>query len=168
MLQNSFSVRAYVGLGSNLEQPVRQVQNALAALAIIPGTRVFAHSRLYRSLPQGPQDQPDFINAVAALDTNLSAPDLLHALQNIELQQGRIRSAEKWGPRTVDLDLLLYGSSTYRDNDLIVPHPHVHQRDFVLVPLLEITPEIEIPGLGKARELLKNCQTNGLICVNGC
>lgn len=166
MLQGSCAVRVYVGLGSNLEQPAQQIHNALAALAVIPSTRLVTHSRMYRSLPQGPREQPNFINAVAALDTELSALSLLHALQVIEQQQGRVRSAEKWGPRTLDLDMLLYGNSRYRDKDLVIPHPYAHQRDFVLVPLIEIAPEIEIPGQGKACELLKVCQTNGLIYLN--
>lgn len=158
-------VRAYIGLGSNLDQPAQQIRRAIAALGNFPHTQLVACSHLYRSAPLGPQDQPDFVNAVAALDTTLDVAALLRALQHVEQQQGRVRSGEQWGPRTLDLDIVLYGDLQLRGHELTVPHPQAHVRDFVLVPLLEIAPEIEIPGIGKVYDVIKTCPSNGLVSV---
>lgn len=158
---NSSLVRAYVGLGSNLNNPLAQIRSALAALDMIPATCCVAHSSLYRSKPLGSSDQPDYVNAVAALDTRLSAHDLLQELHALEAHHGRVRT-ERWGPRTLDLDLLLYGDQSYSSERLTVPHPGLPQRDFVLYPLHEIAPELDIPGAGSLRRLMEVCAPTGL------
>jgi 2-amino-4-hydroxy-6-hydroxymethyldihydropteridine diphosphokinase len=160
------AVRAYIGLGSNLADPVRQVQRAFDALEHIPGSRVAARSGLYRSRPLGPQDQPDFINAVAALDTELSPVELLRQLQSIELQHGRDRSTGRWGPRTLDLDLLSYADLVRAEPELRLPHPGAHERDFVLVPWCEIAPEAIIPGQGAVCELARRRASHDLVSVD--
>ncbi|KAF0192965.1 MAG: folK [Gammaproteobacteria bacterium] len=151
-------VHAYVGLGANLGNPVRQLLAALDALEHIPATRVIASSSLYRSRPMGDIGQPDFINAVAALATGLTPLELLEHLQRIEREQGRVRTVERWGPRRLDLDLLLYGDETIRSARLQVPHPGLCERDFVLCPLNEIAPHLEIAGLGTVADLLARCR----------
>lgn len=148
--------RAYVGLGSNQTDPIDQVRRALFELDQLPRTRRAAHSPLYRSAPVGPADQPDFINAVAALDTELDADALLSELQAIELAHGRVR-VRHWGPRTLDLDLLLYDDLRRNDPRLTLPHPHLHERVFVLRPLYTIAPDLHIPGHGSVAELLSTC-----------
>lgn len=153
---------AYIGLGSNLGGPVRQVQRALEALTRIPRTRPIGHSALYRSRPLGTIRQPDFVNAVAALDTRLAAPALLSYLHRIEREQGRVRSSVRWGPRTLDLDLLLFGDSQIQSRELILPHPGLHRRSFVLYPLHEIAPDLRIPGRGTLVELLRTVSRDGL------
>ncbi len=147
---------AFVGLGANLDDPRMQVSQALGELGAIAGTRVVKASSLYRSAPVGHGTQPDFINAVAELATGLSAHDLLAELQAIEARHGRRRSFAN-AARTLDLDLLLYGGETVRDQTLTLPHPRMHERAFVLLPLLEIAPAAVVPGHGPARELLENC-----------
>jgi len=142
----------YIGLGSNLENPRDQVQRALVELGQIPGTRVDCHSSLYLSAPLGPEDQPDYVNAVARLSTELQPLPLLDALQRIEQKHGRVRERH-WGPRTLDLDILLYGDHCIDLPRLLVPHPHMHQRGFVLKPLLEIAPDLCVPGRGPLVEL---------------
>jgi 2-amino-4-hydroxy-6-hydroxymethyldihydropteridine diphosphokinase len=144
---------AWIGLGSNLDDPRRQVLDALRELDEVDGISVRARSRLYMSDPMGPQDQPDFINAVAAVETRLAPLELLASLRSIEQRHAR-RRERHWGPRTLDLDLLLYGSETIEHPDLQVPHPGIAGRSFVLLPLREIAPGIEIPGRGKVEELL--------------
>jgi 2-amino-4-hydroxy-6-hydroxymethyldihydropteridine diphosphokinase len=148
-------VTAYIGLGSNLEQPRQQVTDALKALAGLPCCRLTAHSSLYRSRPVGPADQPDYINAVACLDTGLDAESLLDGLQALESRHGRLRDGERWGPRTLDLDLLLYADHRLDTPRLQVPHPRMAERAFVLIPLAEIAPHrLSIPGLGPLNTLL--------------
>jgi len=132
---------AYVGIGSNLEDPESQVNRAFDELANIRDTKLKGRSSLYRSAPVGHVDQPDFINAVAALDTNLSADELFSELKGIEERHGRKRSFAN-APRTLDLDLLLFGNATIRTECLLVPHPRMHERAFVLRPLLEIAPQL--------------------------
>jgi 2-amino-4-hydroxy-6-hydroxymethyldihydropteridine diphosphokinase len=132
----------------------------------IPLTRVIARSRLYRSKPLGPQDQPDFINAVAALDTELSPIELLHQLQRIEREHARDRAAARWGPRTLDLDLLNYADLICADPELLLPHPGAHERDFVLVPWCEIAADAVIPGQGRVCELARCCASHGLVSVD--
>lgn len=151
-------IRAYVGLGSNLNDPAQQVQAALAALNGIPETRCLRYSSLYRSAPLGQADQPDYINAVAMLNTRLSARQLLTELQAIERIHGRVRGAERWGPRTLDLDLLLYGDIRLESEELTVPHPRLAERSFVLYPLCEIAPDLEIPEFGGLRQLMAACR----------
>jgi 2-amino-4-hydroxy-6-hydroxymethyldihydropteridine diphosphokinase len=143
------AVRAYVGIGANLGDPAAQVRRAIDALGALPGTRLAAASSLYRTAPVGYADQPDFVNAVAALDTELSPRGLLDGLLAIERDAGRERSFRN-APRTLDLDLLLYGDATLEDDVLTVPHPRMHERAFVLAPLAEIAPDAEIPGRGSA------------------
>lgn len=152
----------YVGIGSNLQQPVHQVQQAIQALKQLPDTRLLTHSRLYHSRPLGPQDQPDFVNAVAAIETQLTATALLHQLQEIEQAQGRVRNGRRWGPRTLDLDILLYGDEIINLPQLNVPHPGLHQRNFVLYPLHEIAPDLVVPGRGALATLLAQCSPIGL------
>lgn len=155
-------VRAYIGLGSNLDDPERQLRRALEALAQLPQTRLAGCSRFYRSVPLGPQDQPDYINAVAALDTTLEAETLLDALQAIETAQGRVRGPERWGPRTLDLDLLLYGSETLATPRLSVPHAGLAERGFVLYPLAELVPGLVLPDGRTLADLLARCDAAGL------
>lgn len=149
-------VRAYVGLGSNQADPVAQVRLALDELDALPHTRQVAHSPLYRSAPVGPADQPDFVNAVAVLDTALDADTLLSELQAIEQAHGRVRT-RRWGPRTLDLDLLLYGDLQRDDPHLSLPHPRLHERAFVLRPLYTVAPDLHIPGHGSVADLLSTC-----------
>lgn len=144
---------AFVGIGSNLEDPRAQVLRALDELAELPGTRVTARSSLYRTAPIGHAAQPDFINAVAAVDTQLSPDALLRELQAIESRHRRKRSFPN-APRTLDLDLLLYGDARIDEPGLSVPHPRMHERAFVLQPLLEIAPQVEIPQRGAASRCL--------------
>jgi 2-amino-4-hydroxy-6-hydroxymethyldihydropteridine diphosphokinase len=155
-------VIAYIGLGSNLVQPELQVRRALEALAELPETVLTAHSSLYRSEPLGPAGQPDYINAVAALKTDLSPLDLLSALQAIEARQGRVREGERWGPRPLDLDILLYGEQVSDDPRLTLPHPGLYERNFVLYPLAEIAPGLSIPGKGPLEVLLAQCHQGHL------
>lgn len=142
---------AYIGLGGNLDQPAEHVRSALAELTrLFPG---LSHSALYRSAPLGPPGQPDYVNAVACLSTTLEPQPLLEVLQGIELRHGRVR-AERWGARTLDLDLLLYDGRQIHTDTLIVPHPEMHRRGFVLLPLCELDPDLAIPGLGLAHDYL--------------
>lgn len=145
---------AYVGIGSNLDGPVEHVERAFAALRSLPDSGHFAHSSLYRSMPVGPPDQPDFVNAVAAVLTRLGPYDLLQRLQKIEDSEGRCRHGEHWGPRTLDLDLLVLGSLTIDDDRLHLPHPRIAERNFVLLPLAEIAPHLYVPGRGSVTWLL--------------
>ena len=149
----SAPVRAWIGLGGNLGDPVGTLHAALQALAQLPRTRMIGKSRLYRSPPWGLAEQPDFINAVSLLETSLTARALLEAMLGIEHDFGRIRR-ERWGPRALDLDLLLYGDATIDEPGLHVPHPHLHERAFALLPMLEVDPDVVIPGRGPGREAL--------------
>lgn len=137
-------MRCFIGLGSNLDSPIDQVKRALEELAQLPDTQLIQHSALYRSEPVGPAGQPDYINAVAELDTELDAECLLDHLQALEQAHQRVR-LEHWGPRTLDLDLLLYGQETIATARLSVPHPWMTQRSFVLYPLAEIAPDLQLP-----------------------
>jgi 2-amino-4-hydroxy-6-hydroxymethyldihydropteridine diphosphokinase len=154
--QGTHRYPAYVGIGSNLQGPARQVENAAALLAEISGTRLIAMSSLYRSSAFGGIEQPDFVNAAAALLTTLSASDLLTELQAIEHRQGRERSEARWGPRVIDLDLLVYSREKIETADLSVPHPGIAERNFVLLPLREIAPDLVIPGLGRVASIPVN------------
>jgi 2-amino-4-hydroxy-6-hydroxymethyldihydropteridine diphosphokinase len=148
---------AYVGIGSNLNEPVRQVEDALGELERIPRSRVVGRSSLYKSAPLGYAGQPDFINAVGALETALEPEKLLDELLIIEARHGRRRSFAN-APRSLDLDLLLFEELELQTARLTVPHPRMHERAFVLKPLLELSGEISIPGKGGARELLEKCE----------
>lgn len=131
---------AFIALGSNLAAPLEQVNAAVAALAEIPNSRIVAVSSFYRTPPLGPQDQPDYLNAAVALETGLAAEALLDNTQRIELQQGRERKAERWGPRTLDLDIMLFGEQVIDSERLTVPHYDMKNRGFMLWPLFEIAP----------------------------
>lgn len=155
-------IRVYLGLGANLDAPLQQLQQAVTALSQLPQSQLAAVSSFYGSKPMGPQDQPDYVNAVAALDTTLSAETLLNELQRIELEQGRQRKDDRWGPRTLDLDILLYGEEILATPRLTVPHYGIHQREFVLYPLLELAPQLHIPGLGALADIAKQVPRNGL------
>jgi len=152
---------AYIGIGSNLEDPQTQVAQAFDELARLARTRLSARSSLYRSAPLGYAAQPDFINAVAELDTALGARELLAELQGIEARHGRQRSFAN-APRTLDLDLLLYGDTRIDEPHLVVPHPRMHERAFVLRPLVEIAPQALIPGRGSAAACLAVCKPQRL------
>jgi 2-amino-4-hydroxy-6-hydroxymethyldihydropteridine diphosphokinase len=153
---------AYVGIGSNLRDPVKQVRAARAALAALPNTLLVCCSSLYGSRPMGPADQPDFCNAVAGILTELDAPALHAALRTIELQMGREPSRERWGPRVIDLDLLAYGEQRRSDPELTLPHPGIAERHFVLQPWREIAPDLMVPGLGRVAALADRLPTEGL------
>lgn len=157
----SVSHTAYIGLGSNLEDPVQQLCLALQELDQLPGSIRVAASSLYSSKPVGPQDQPDFVNAVACLSTSLSPIELLDALQAIEQSHRRVRERH-WGPRTLDLDILLYDQQVINLPRLTVPHAFMHTRGFVLLPLAEISPNLTIPGKGSITAILSNIVTDDL------
>ncbi|MFC3606267.1 2-amino-4-hydroxy-6-hydroxymethyldihydropteridine diphosphokinase [Stutzerimonas tarimensis] len=155
--------RAYIGLGSNLAEPLAQLRSALTALEGIPASRLVAVSSFYISDPLGPPDQPRYVNAVAALDTSLAALELLDALQTIERDQGRERKAERWGPRTLDLDILLFGDQLIDEPGLKVPHYHLQARPFVLYPLADIAPtSLRLADGRTLPDLLKACPFEGL------
>ena len=156
---------AYVGLGSNLNGPARQLASAFDLLAEIPETRLLRRSSLYRSAPFGGIEQPDFINAAAALLTRLPAGDLLRELQRIEQQRGRERGEVRWGPRVLDLDLLVYSDQRINDPELIVPHPGIAERNFVLLPLQEIAPGLSVPGLGLVIHIRANLEEPEISCI---
>ena len=147
-------VPAYVALGSNLDGPREQVEQAMAALAGLPDTRLVLRSSLYRTRPFGPVEQPDFINAAAGLLTRLEPAALLAQLKALESQLGRERPVVRWGPRRIDLDLLVHGGARIAEPNLEVPHPGIPERAFVLVPLAEFAPDLEVPGRGRVRDLL--------------
>lgn len=153
---------AYIALGSNLRNPISQLRRAVAALAGIEQSRVTRVSSVYRSAPVGPPGQPDYLNAVVCLHTRLAPHALLDALQSIETRQGRVRE-QRWGPRTLDLDLLLYGDTTLNDERLTVPHPRMHERDFVLLPLQEISDEgLTMPDGSELAQLAQQCRSTHL------
>ncbi|NIL93396.1 MAG: 2-amino-4-hydroxy-6-hydroxymethyldihydropteridine diphosphokinase [Woeseiaceae bacterium] len=142
----------FVGIGSNMENPRVQVQRAVRALGGIRETQVSAVSSLYLSAPFGPVEQPDFVNAVARLTSFLDPRQIFGHLQAIEKSLGRVRN-ERWGPRVIDLDLLVHGMTVMHEDDLTVPHPGIAERNFVLLPLQELAPDLEIPGLGRVADL---------------
>ena len=153
---------AYVGIGSNLQDPARQVRRALAALEGLPRTACILRSPLYRSKPLGPVAQPDFVNAAAGFLTQLTAPELLKALRAVESQFGRPEVHEHWGPRIIDLDLLAYARERRTEPELTLPHPGIPERNFVLYPLADLAPDLELPGLGRVAELRQRVGAAGL------
>ncbi len=155
-------IRVYLALGSNLADPLHQVQSALNALAALPDTTLVATSSLYRTPPYGPPDQPDFLNAAVALDTALAAEALLDHTQRIELEQGRVRKAHRWGPRTLDLDIMLFGEQTLSTLRLTVPHYDMHNRAFMLLPLLEIAPDLTLPNGTRIADLLATLDSSSI------
>lgn len=152
---------AYIGIGSNVGEPQAQVARALRELEGLPDTRLIRYSSLYETEPVGLRDQPGFINAVALVDTALSPRALLDELLDIEQRHGRVR-AVKNGPRTLDLDILLYGNVRVHEEGLTIPHPRMHERGFVLEPLLEVDADCEIPGLGRAAQFRKQALGQGV------
>ena len=157
---------SYIGLGSNLDRPILQLKTGIASLQQLPDTQFLSGSHFYQTVPIGFAHQPDFINAVVALKTTLSAQKLLQALQKIENTQGRIRSSEKNAARTLDLDLLLYGENVFDQSTpgLIVPHPRLEVRAFVLVPLLEIAPHLVLPNGKQVRDCLSALGDTRMLC----
>ncbi|MDX1430900.1 MAG: 2-amino-4-hydroxy-6-hydroxymethyldihydropteridine diphosphokinase [Gammaproteobacteria bacterium] len=155
-------VDAFVGVGSNLGDPAARVREAIAALADVEQTRVLRRSALYRNPAVGPGRQPDYVNAVAALATTLAPHALLDALQSIERRMGRERGPVRWAPRVIDLDLLIYGDRLIDDERLTVPHPRIAERPFVLYPLAEVAPDLEIPGGGPLAAMLRKVSDAGL------
>jgi 2-amino-4-hydroxy-6-hydroxymethyldihydropteridine diphosphokinase len=155
-------ITAYIGLGSNLANPAEQIKSARAAITQIAGVQELAFSSLYHSAPMGPQDQPDYVNAVICVATDLPPIDLLRCLQRIENDHGRVRKTERWGARTLDLDVLIYGDQLIEHPDLIVPHPGLADRAFVLYPLFEIAPQLVVPGKGNIADLVAQCPMNEL------
>lgn len=156
----------YIGLGSNLGDPVQQLEQALSALRTLPGSRLLNQSSFYRSKPLGDAEQPDYVNAAVMLETSLAAARLLEYLQDIEKNQGRIRDSRRWQARTLDLDLLLYGGERIVTDDLVVPHPELANRNFVLIPLAEITPDLNIPGKGRVKDLLADAGMAGIVKID--
>lgn len=157
-----FMTLAYIGLGSNLQEPARQLHAALASLAETPGITRLQASPFYRSVAIGPGEQPDYVNAVAAIDTSLSPLSLLDVLQAIEQTQGRVRGTIRWTARTLDLDLLLYGDQIIDNDRLFVPHPRMHERNFVLRPLLDLAPDLRLPDGTSAAALQQACGDAGI------
>jgi 2-amino-4-hydroxy-6-hydroxymethyldihydropteridine diphosphokinase len=153
---------ATIGLGANLDDPAAQVEYALAELDRLPHTRLVARSSLYASAPVGYVDQPDFVNAVAQVETALAPRALLAALLDIEHRHGRERSFRN-APRTLDLDLLLYGNARFHEEGLSLPHPRMHERAFVLLPLIEIAPDATIPGIGRAIDRIAACADQSVV-----
>ncbi|CNH16227.1 2-amino-4-hydroxy-6-hydroxymethyldihydropteridinepyrophosphokinase [Yersinia aldovae] len=155
--------RVYIALGSNQSMPLQQAKTALEALEHLPRTRLVACSPFYRTKPLGPQDQPDFLNAVVALDTDLPPEQLLDHTQAIERNQGRVRKEQRWGPRTLDLDIMLYGSLVIKTDRLTVPHYGLKEREFMLYPLADIAPDLIFPDGEALSECLKRIDKNGLV-----
>lgn len=155
--------RAFIGLGSNQGASGRHLDQALAALDELPRGTLVRCSPRYTTAPVGDADQPDFLNAVAELETALAPDVLLRRMQKIEDDLGRVRDSERrWGPRTIDLDLLLFGRAVIRQSDLVVPHPRMADRAFVLKPLADLMPQLDIPGLGQVADLLAGLDTRGI------
>ena len=155
---------AYIALGSNLKEPQQQLQAGFAALARLPNTKLVAQSSMYRSAPVGYANQPDFVNAVAAICTTLAPRALLEALLVIEREQGRVREFVN-APRTLDLDIALYGEHIVQEPGLSIPHPRMHERAFVMVPLAEIAPDAVVPGHGRVRDLRGTVDVNSVSVV---
>ncbi len=155
------TVKVYIGLGSNLDNPEQQIASALQSLSEIKDSRLISDSGLFKSPPMGPQDQPDYLNAAALIETELNAELLLDQLQAIENQHGRIRTRH-WGERTLDLDILLYGDEIVNTERLTVPHAGLAEREFVLYPLQKINPELNVPGKGNIMDLIEACPDSGI------
>lgn len=160
---NSSSLIAYIGLGSNLSEPIKQVNNAIKAIEKIEQSQVITVSSLYLSKPMGPQDQDDYINAVLALQTSLSATELLDSLQAIENDAGRIRKKNRWGARILDLDIILFGDQIINSERLTIPHYGMTEREFVLLPLAEIAPLLQLPNGQSVTFLSQNIANNAMM-----
>lgn len=160
-------MQVWLGLGSNLEQPLLQLKQALQRLEMQEGISLLEVSSFYRTPPWGDEQQDDFINAVARVETRLRPLALLGVLQSIENDMGRQRTARRWGPRLIDIDLLLYGDWTRQTEELTIPHPHMHERAFVLLPLSELDIDLEVPGRGTVATLLQRLEYNGIERLSG-
>lgn len=160
------TTQVYIGLGCNLGEREQTLVSACDALRACPENSALKCSSLYETDPMGPSDQPDFLNAVVGFTTSLTALELLDITQSIENQHGRVRDGERWGPRTLDLDVLLFGDQIINTPRLTVPHPGIAERSFVLVPLLELDPELVIPNQGRVDELVVQCQQFGIRRLN--
>lgn len=156
-------MKAWFGLGSNLQQPVSQLRGALGKLGLAEGIEILNVSSLYRTPPWGDDQQADFVNAVVQAETELEPVPLLRLMQSIENDMGRQRNGRHWGPRVIDIDLLLYAELELQTEELVLPHPHMHERAFVLVPLCELDRSIRIPGHGVAEDLLQQLDTDGIV-----
>ena len=159
-------MKAWLGLGSNLQEPVMQLQQALRRVGETTGLKVLRTSSFYRTPPWGDEQQDDFINAVVQIETSLDPIPLLHVLQSIENVMGRQRSGRRWGPRTIDIDLLLYGEKQFQSAELEIPHPRMFERAFVLKPLSELDADLEITGHGTVGELLQDLDCRGIFQLN--
>ena len=158
---------AYIGLGSNLNNPQQQIVQACSEIADLEDVRLVRMSSLYRSSPMGPMGQPDYVNAVAEIATNLTPESLLNELQRIENEHGRTRNGIRWGARTLDLDVLIYGEEVINTKTLTIPHPGLYERAFVLYPLKEIAPDdLRIPGHGKLAGLVSRCERGDLELIS--
>ena len=157
-------VEAFISLGGNIGDPSIAIEDALTALAAQPGITVTTRSRFYRTPPWGKTDQAEFINACAGLITTLSPNDLLKTCLAVEKSMGRVRE-ERWGPRIIDLDVLTYGDAVVNEADLVIPHPHLTERAFVLVPLRDIAPDFQLDGVG-IDDLLAKLDTKGIIAMD--
>jgi 2-amino-4-hydroxy-6-hydroxymethyldihydropteridine diphosphokinase len=155
-------ITAWLSLGSNLDEPARQLERALQRLRRAPAIEDLEVSSFYWTPPWGDTAQDDFVNAVVRFRTLLSVRELLRLTQTIEKEMGRVRSARRWGPRLIDIDVLLYGAEHYVDEDLTIPHPRLHERAFVLLPMTELDPELEIPGRGRVHDLLGRLDRTGI------
>lgn len=155
--------RVYIAVGSNLGEPLKQAQQAIAALDAIPDSRVITTSPIYRTKPLGPQDQPDFLNLAVLLETSLEPEELLNHTQQIELDLGRVRKDERWGPRTLDLDIMLFGNRVINTSRLTVPHYGLKEREFMLYPLNDIAPTLVFPDGELLSERLTQVPRNGLL-----
>jgi 2-amino-4-hydroxy-6-hydroxymethyldihydropteridine diphosphokinase len=153
---------AYVGLGSNLDEPLVQIRRACAALSQVPHSRLVALSALYASQPMGPVAQPDFVNAVAGMLTQLPVTEFFQVLRRLERDLGREPPRVRWGPRRIDLDLLVFGAERVQSAELTLPHPGIVERNFVLYPLAEVAPELEVPGHGRVARLAGRVAATGL------
>lgn len=158
--------RVFIGLGSNRGDVHRQLDQALTALAELPRSELIRCSPRYWTTPMGDPDQPEFLNAVAEMDTALEPLELLRQMQSVENDLGRVRDSDRrWGPRTIDLDLLLFGETVITNADLVVPHPRMAGRAFVLKPLADLVPGLKIPGLARISDLLGELDAGGVRCA---
>lgn len=157
---------AYVGIGSNLDDPPARVASAFTSLSRLASCKLVARSRLYRTRPLGPQDQPEFVNAAAGLLTTLSAHELLRALKELERTLGRAQPVVRWGPRRIDFDLLVYSDLRVAERELVLPHAGLTERNFVLYPLRDIAPELIVPGHGSVAALAARVGSDGLTLLD--
>ncbi len=158
-------MKAWIGLGSNMGDGCATLGETTSLLESSAQIHILRKSSLYRTTPQGDQHQRDFTNAVIEIETGLEPLALLGVLQGVEHSLGRVRNVHRWGPRTIDLDLLMFGDKQLETAELTLPHPRMHERAFVLIPLMEIAPGVEIPGKGSLRELLKRVAGQGIECL---